>query len=148
VNSMGWNSLMRSDLSTPLRLSNSNPIKASSASASVCAWNACSACITSSPTRACPALLRQTFPEPLFLSLTLYRASTVRLVKQCKAILDQIQQGEVSGILSAEEKKRLEEQVTEKGIQVLFNVRLSSYRIFSFSIQMPTHVVNKKNSAQ
>ena len=132
---------MRSDLSTPLRLSNSNP-KASGRS--VGGWNACSTYITCSPACAFLASLPQPFPVPLFLPLTLYRVSTRRLAKQRDAMLDQIQQGEVSGILSAEEKKRLEEQATEKGFQVLFEVRLSSYRIFDFSIQMSTHVVNKQ----
>jgi hypothetical protein len=60
-------------------------------------------------------------------------------------MFNQIQQGEVSGILSVEEKKRLEEQATEKGLQVLFNVRLSSsFRIFDFYIQSSTHVTNNK----
>jgi hypothetical protein len=66
------------------------------------------------------------------------------LAAQRNALLDQIQQGEVSGNLTVEEKKRLEEQATEKGLQVLFDVRLLSCRIFHFSIQMSTHVVNKK----
>jgi hypothetical protein len=38
-------------------------------------------------------------------------------------VFDQIQQAEQSGNLSAEEKKRLEEQAAEKGLHALFKVR-------------------------
>ena len=80
----------------------------------------------------------------LILSLTPYSVSTLRSAIELKAVFDQIQQAEQSGTLSAEEKKRLEEQAAEKGLQALFKVRLSSHRIFSFSIQMSTYVVKKK----
>jgi hypothetical protein len=76
-------------------------------------------------------------------SLTLYRLSTIRSAKQRNAIFDQIQQGDVSGTLNAEGKKRLEKRALEKGLQTLLTVRLSSHRIFSFSIQMTTYVAEK-----
>jgi curved DNA-binding protein CbpA len=46
--------------------------------------------------------------------------STLRSAIELKAVFDQIQQAEQSGNLSAEEKKRLEEQAAEKGLQALF----------------------------
>jgi len=46
--------------------------------------------------------------------------STLRSAIELKAVFDQIQQAEQSGSLSAEEKKRLEEQAAEKGLQALF----------------------------
>jgi len=59
-------------------------------------------------------------------------------------VFEQIRQGEESGTLSAEEKKRVEEQAAEKGLQALFKVTISPDYIFSFSIQMTTSVVKKK----
>jgi hypothetical protein len=50
--------------------------------------------------------------------------STLRSAIELKAVFDQIQQAEQSGTLSPEEKKRLEEQAAEKGLQALFKVRL------------------------
>ena len=58
------------------------------------------------------------------LSLTFYSVSTLRSAIELKAVFDQIQQAEQSGNLSAEEKKRLEEQAAEKGLHALFKVRL------------------------
>ncbi|KAH9160694.1 DnaJ-domain-containing protein [Lactarius sanguifluus] len=46
--------------------------------------------------------------------------STLRSAIELKAVFDQIQQAEQSGTLSPEEKKRLEEQAAEKGLQALF----------------------------
>jgi len=46
--------------------------------------------------------------------------STLRSAIELKSVFDQIQQAEQSGTLSAEEKKRLEEQAAEKGLQALF----------------------------
>ncbi|KAI9439408.1 DnaJ-domain-containing protein [Russula earlei] len=46
--------------------------------------------------------------------------STLRSAIELKAVFDQIQQAEQSGNLSAEEKKRLEEQAAEKGLHALF----------------------------
>ncbi|KAI0284178.1 DnaJ-domain-containing protein [Russula brevipes] len=46
--------------------------------------------------------------------------STLRSAIELKAVFDQIQQAEQSGNLSPEEKKRLEEQAAEKGLQALF----------------------------
>jgi hypothetical protein len=48
--------------------------------------------------------------------------STLRSAIELKAVFDQIQQAEQSGTLSPEEKKRLEEQAAEKGLQALFKV--------------------------
>ncbi|KAF8259795.1 X-domain of DnaJ-containing-domain-containing protein [Lactarius quietus] len=45
--------------------------------------------------------------------------STLRSAIELKAVFDQIQQAEQSGTLSPEEKKRLEEQAAEKGLQAL-----------------------------
>ncbi|KZV63053.1 DnaJ-domain-containing protein [Peniophora sp. CONT] len=46
--------------------------------------------------------------------------STLRSAIELKAVFDQIQAAENAGNLSPEEKKRLEEQAAEKGIQALF----------------------------
>ncbi|KAH9974932.1 DnaJ-domain-containing protein [Lactifluus volemus] len=46
--------------------------------------------------------------------------STLRSAIELKSVFDQIQQAEQSGTLSPEEKKRLEEQAAEKGLQALF----------------------------
>ncbi|KAI0315419.1 DnaJ-domain-containing protein [Amylostereum chailletii] len=46
--------------------------------------------------------------------------STLRSAIELKAVFDQIQAAEQSGTLSPEEKKRLEEQAAEKGLQALF----------------------------
>jgi len=46
--------------------------------------------------------------------------STLRSAIELKAVFDQIQQAEQSGNLSADEKKRLEEQAAEKGLHALF----------------------------
>jgi hypothetical protein len=59
------------------------------------------------------------------LLLTLFSVSTLRSAIELKSVFDQIQQAEQSGTLNAEEKKRLEEQAAEKGLQALFKVRLS-----------------------
>ena len=64
------------------------------------------------------------FRLPSFLSPTFCSVSTLRSAIELKAVFDQIQQAEQSGNLSAEEKKRLEEQAAEKGLQALFKVRL------------------------
>ena len=50
------------------------------------------------------------------------RVSTLRSAIELKNVFDQIQAAERSGSLSPEEKKRLEEQAAEKGIQALFKV--------------------------
>ncbi|KAA1470783.1 DnaJ-domain-containing protein [Dentipellis sp. KUC8613] len=46
--------------------------------------------------------------------------STLRSAIELKAVFDQIQAAEKAGNLSPEEKKRLEEQAAEKGLQALF----------------------------
>ena len=80
----------------------------------------CRANTTCFQRRAFPTLLRSTF----LLSPTFCSVSTLRSAIELKAVFDQIQQAEQSGNLSAEEKKRLEEQAAEKGLQALFKVRL------------------------
>jgi len=56
----------------------------------------------------------------LFLSR---RVSTLRAAIELKSVFDQIQAAEKAGNLSPEEKKKLEEQAAEKGLQALFKVR-------------------------
>jgi len=46
--------------------------------------------------------------------------STLRAAIELKAVFDQIQAAEKAGNLSPEDKKRLEEQAAEKGLQALF----------------------------
>lgn len=53
-------------------------------------------------------------------SLPLRRVSTVRSAMELKAVFDQIQAAERDGNLSPEEKRKLEEQAAEKGLQALF----------------------------
>jgi hypothetical protein len=49
--------------------------------------------------------------------------STLRAAIELKSVFDQIQAAEKAGNLSPEEKKRLEEQAAEKGLQALFKAR-------------------------
>ena len=49
--------------------------------------------------------------------------STLRAAIELKSVFDQIQAAEKAGNLTPEEKKRLEEQAAEKGLQALFKVR-------------------------
>ncbi|KIJ19718.1 hypothetical protein PAXINDRAFT_51364, partial [Paxillus involutus ATCC 200175] len=46
--------------------------------------------------------------------------STLRSAIELKSVFDQIQAAEKAGNLSPEEKRRLEEQAAEKGLQPLF----------------------------
>jgi hypothetical protein len=46
----------------------------------------------------------------------------VRAAVELKSVFDQIQAAEKAGNLLPEEKKRLEEQAAEKGLQALFKV--------------------------
>lgn len=46
--------------------------------------------------------------------------STLRSAMELKAVFDQIQAAEKAGNLSPDEKRRLEEQAAEKGLQALF----------------------------
>lgn len=50
------------------------------------------------------------------------RVSTLRSAIELKSVFDQIQAAEKAGNLSPEEKRRLEEQAAEKGLQALFKV--------------------------
>jgi hypothetical protein len=52
----------------------------------------------------------------------LYSVSTLRAAIELKSVFDQIQAAEKAGNLSPEEKKKLEEQAAEKGLQALFKV--------------------------
>ncbi len=49
--------------------------------------------------------------------------STLRAAMELKNVFEQIQAAEKAGNLSPEEKRRLEEQAAEKGLQALFKVR-------------------------
>ena len=49
--------------------------------------------------------------------------STLRAAIELKSVFDQIQAAEKAGNLSPEEKKKLEEQAAEKGLQALFKVQ-------------------------
>ena len=49
--------------------------------------------------------------------------STLRAAIELKSVFDQIQAAEKAGNMSPEEKKKLEEQAAEKGLQALFKVR-------------------------
>jgi hypothetical protein len=51
------------------------------------------------------------------------RVSTLRSAIELKAVFDQIQAAEKAGNMTPEEKKRLEEQAAEKGLQALFKAR-------------------------
>ena len=49
-----------------------------------------------------------------------FRVSTLRSAIELKSVFDQIQAAEKAGNLSPEEKKKLEEQAAEKGLEALF----------------------------
>jgi hypothetical protein len=51
-----------------------------------------------------------------------FRVSTLRSAIELKSVFDQIQAAEKNGNLSPEEKRKLEEQAAEKGLQALFKV--------------------------
>ncbi len=59
--------------------------------------------------------------------------STLRSAIELKNVFEQIQAAERAGNLSPEEKKKLEEQAAEKGLQALFKVRLLLLYIIKFS---------------
>lgn len=108
---------MRSDLFIPPRPSSFLRLtRASLALADGCTTYRAN--IMCSPRRAFLTLI------PSVLSLTFCSVSTLRSAIELKAVFDQIQQAEQSGNLGAEEKKRLEEQAAEKGLQALFKVCL------------------------
>jgi hypothetical protein len=52
--------------------------------------------------------------------------STLKAAIELKSVFDQLQAAEKAGNLTPEEKKRLEEQAAEKGLQALFKVLLVS----------------------
>lgn len=59
--------------------------------------------------------------HPLVLTISC-SVSTLRSAIELKSVFDQIQAAEKAGNLSPEEKKKLEEQAAEKGLQALFKV--------------------------
>lgn len=50
--------------------------------------------------------------------------STLRSAIELKQVFEQIQAAEAAGNLPPDEKRRLEEQAAEKGVQALFKVRV------------------------
>ena len=67
---------------------------------------------------------RRTYAVHLFFVFMTFfdSVSTLRAAIELKSVFDQIQAAEKAGNLSPEEKKRLEEQAAEKGLQALFKV--------------------------
>lgn len=63
----------------------------------------------------------QILSDLLFANIYL-SVSTLRSAIELKSVFDQIQAAEKAGNLSPEEKKKLEEQAAEKGLQALFKV--------------------------
>jgi hypothetical protein len=64
--------------------------------------------------------------NPRFIhQLTINRVSTLRAAIELKSVFDQIAAAEKAGNLTPEEKKKLEEQAAEKGLQALFKVHLT-----------------------
>jgi len=59
-----------------------------------------------------------------------FSVSTLRSAIELKSVFDQIQAAEKAGNLSPEEKKKLEEQAAEKGLQALFKVCLSPFSLY------------------
>jgi len=66
--------------------------------------------------------------------------STLRSAIELKSVFDQIQAAEKAGNLSPEEKRKLEEQAAEKGLQALFKVfspPSSLYILLIYSLLQP-----------
>lgn len=59
-----------------------------------------------------------------------HSVSTLRSAIELKSVFDQIQAAEKAGNLSPEERKKLEEQAAEKGLQALFKVRPRRLSLF------------------
>lgn len=68
--------------------------------------------------------------------------STLRAAIELKSVFDQIQAAERAGNLSPDEKKRLEDQAAEKGLQALFKAR-SYYR----ARQVETNTISSGHKA-
>ena len=97
----------------------------------------CKESITCSVRRRCPGTIL------VQRSLSPNSVSTLRSAIELKSVFDQIQAAEKAGNLSPEEKKRLEEQAAEKGLQALFKVSRSLF-IPSFILQqVPPHTGNE-----
>lgn len=75
--------------------------------------------------------------------------STLRAAIELKGVFDQIQAAEKAGNLSPEEKRKLEEQAAEKGLQALFKVNVytppspSPQKKINYKIQTFFFVGNK-----
>lgn len=65
-----------------------------------------------------------------------HRVSTVRSALELKKVFDELSAAEASGI-SPEDKRKLEEQAAEKGLQALFKVRPSS--LSTLTLKRETH---------
>ena len=63
--------------------------------------------------------------------------STLRAAIELKSVFDQIQAAEKAGNLSPEEKKRLEEQAAEKGLQALFKVFQFTFIFYFLTNTLP-----------
>src|SRR6266511_1279092 len=70
--------------------------------------------------------------------------STLRAAIELKAVFDQIQAAERAGNLSPEEKKRLEEQAAEKGIQALFKVKCPTQSVLLYNPVSLSHAQGTK----
>ena len=71
--------------------------------------------------------------------------STLRAAIELKSVFDQIQAAEKAGNLSPEEKKKLEEQAAEKGLQALFKVRPLP-KISTFPLTKPSLIGHETRS--
>ena len=89
---------------------------------SVVGYTMCRANITSSAKR------MSTVPRMFALLSCLLSVSTLRSAIELKSVFDQIQAAERAGNLSPEDKKKLEEQAAEKGLQALFKVLSTTLR--------------------
>jgi len=78
----------------------------------------------------------------LYIIYTDIRVSTLRSAIELKTVFDQIQAAEKAGNLSPEEKKKLEEQAAEKGLQALFKVCLHFFN----TVQLFRLVSRERNS--
>lgn len=63
---------------------------------------------------------------------------------ELKGVFEQIQAAEKAGNLTVDERRRLEEQAAEKGLQALFKVRTSS-PLLTFSRKCSCCVYRERN---
>lgn len=69
--------------------------------------------------------------------------STLRSAIELKSVFDQIQAAEKAGNLSPEEKKKLEEQAAEKGLQALFKVNNPSFLMAL--LDLSRYIIRERN---